>query len=160
MFYPIYEAIKYSLGNALGLKFKADGSADIKRSTGDLHDIQWFNNQYEGVIHDTPILFVEFEPVDLIVATKDINRADIRVRLHLVTQILGESDSSICDLDVIKHETLATQILAHLTSIPIQKDQTSAIYTFTPTSYSHLPKYNSWAVTLITLRTKTILPQY
>ena len=74
-------------------------------------DIQWFNMQYDTTIATDNILLIEFP--DPIVFPQESNQqktGEIRIRIHVVHQILSQHDGSITDSLVTDHDTLAESV--------------------------------------------------
>jgi len=65
-----------------------------------LHEIDWFNNQYElseeeEVIYSCPAAYIEFLPVaDLTSQPRKLQKGSVRFRVHLVTEIYRDDDTS------------------------------------------------------------------
>ena len=70
MYLQLYKAIKRRVADAFGLELDPLTGRVIDTAGSLLKDIQWFNNQYEGVIHVSPSLFIEFGGLDFNRTTK------------------------------------------------------------------------------------------
>lgn len=141
MLKDIYTAIKQQL------------IAEDENST--LKGIEWYNVQYESTIASTPRIFVEFpEPLVIDAISKDARRTGIKIRLHVVTQALTETDGAIPDSVVTAHELTATMVK-------------NAIDHFTPadgctrqmnlSAWQHFHKYKGWMVTFVEFEAKKSL---
>lgn len=101
MFYEIYKSIETAL-------------APVPRLKG----VQWFNMQYESVIAITPVAFVEFPELNTPDhASKDITRIPYRVRIHIVSKVIGGQDGSINGTAIKDNETLALAVKTALSAI-------------------------------------------
>jgi len=78
--------------------------------TGVKH-IDWFNDQYSGIIHTAPAVFIEF-PNPLIFETlnETIQQAPLLVRVHTASKVLSEKDKSINELQVETHFAICNEI--------------------------------------------------
>lgn len=153
MYYTMYKNIKQILAEAFGLTLDPESGIVRPRAEGCLQDIQWFNAQYEGTIHTAPVVFVEFAPLDLSERTKQTDETEIRIRLHVVTEVMDESDGDVWDADVERHERLAHHVVEALTNwrIDFEGKETRPLRV---ARWEHHHKYNGWMVTLIDLKTK------
>lgn len=153
MYYSLYQSIKKYVAEALGLTIdQTNGKVSNSKPKG-LQDIQWFNAQYEEIVHIVPALFIEFAPLVVNRQTKQTATTEISIRLHVVSQVLAESDGDIPDSDVEQHERLAHQILDSLEdrTLTFQEEETRPLRL---TGWTHHHKYKGWMVTLIDLKTK------
>lgn len=66
--------------------------------------IEWFNNQYEGIIHATPAVFVEF-PDELPMGQmgNGVDGADTIIRIHLVSKVLSGQDGQMNADNIREH---------------------------------------------------------
>ncbi|MCD7838848.1 MAG: hypothetical protein LUG65_08050 [Clostridiales bacterium] len=153
MYYELYKSIKQLITDSLHLNVDPDSGQVIGSTPGGIQDIQWFNNQYEGVIHIAPCLFIEFSPLVINRQTKQTNTTDIGIRLHVVSEVVSESDGYIPDSDVLQHEKLAHQALDSVEDKPLTflEEETRSLRL---SGWTHYHKYNGWMVTLIDLKTK------
>ena len=153
MYYELYQSIKRLVADSLGLSVNLDTGEVSAIDPDGLQDIQWFNAQYEGVIHAAPVLFVEFSPLVINRQTKQTRTTEIAIRLHVVSGVMGESDGDIHDRDVYRHEELAKRVLEALEdkSPTFLGEETRPLRL---SGWTHHHKYNGWMVTLIDLKTK------
>ncbi len=103
MFYAIYKTIQTALNTVSGLK-----------------GTQWFNMQYEATITQSPVAFVEFpedNPTDH--ASKDVTRLPFRVRIHVVTKVIGGQDGQVPDIAIQQNEVLAMSVKDALKNIKL-----------------------------------------
>lgn len=136
MFYNLYKALKTAITPIEGVQ-----------------DIQWFNAQYEGIIHIAPCVLIEFSPLVITRETKLTNQTAITIRLHVVSEVISESDNNVSDAQVEEHEALAHQVLDAVDGLrmPFEDSVTRPLQ---QTGWTHNHKYNGWMVTLIDLKTK------
>ena len=153
MYYSLFQSIKTEVAKSLGLVINDQTGKVSNPASAGLQDIQWFNAQYDGIIHIAPALFVEFAPLVINRQTKQTNTTEISIRLHVVSQTVGESDGDVPDSDVGRHEDLAGRILEALEDKPLLflEDETRPLRL---AGWTHHHKYKGWMVTLIDLKTK------
>jgi len=151
MYYKLYKNLRQLIADATGITLGSDGR--VEQANDVLQDIQWFNNQYESTIHAAPVVFVEFQPLDISQLTKQNHSTEIPLRLHVVTQVMNESDNDVSDADVIDHEALAIKVLEAVEGERLTwlEGQTRLL---TLTKWTHYHNYLGWMVTLIELKTK------
>lgn len=151
MYYKLYKNLRQLIADATGITLGSDGR--VEQANDVLQDIQWFNNQYESTIHAAPVVFVEFQPLDISQLTKQNHSTEIPLRLHVVTQVMDESDNDVSDADVIDHEALAIKVLEAVEGERLTwlEGQTRLL---TLTKWTHYHNYLGWMVTLIELKTK------
>ena len=112
MYYSLYKDIKKLIADKFGILLDPETGIVKDAAKSHLKDIQWFNDQYNGVVHTSPVVFIEFSRLDISLETKQTNSTQINIRLHIVTEIMNESDGDVRDEDVLMHEQLAHQVLA------------------------------------------------
>lgn len=153
MYLQLYKAIKRCVACAFGLELDPLTGRVIDTAGSPLKDIQWFNNQYEGVIHTTPALFIEFGGLEFSPATKQALTTSISIRLHVVSEVMSESDGEIRDDDVAAHEQIARKVLQAMEEVklPFENGETRPLRL---ASWTHNHKYYGWMVTLVGLETK------
>ncbi len=118
-----------------------------------LSNVQWFNNQYEGVVGQTPVVYVEFNPLSINKLAKSVTQTEIGIRLHVVTANPGTEEGTIPDELVTDHHLLAGDVADAVESyrLPFEGEVTRPLQL---TGWTALYKYNGWLVTQIDLRTK------
>lgn len=153
MYYELYKSIKQQIADSLGLVIDPDNGQVSGSVPNGIQDIQWFNAQYEGIIHIAPCVYVEFSPLVINRQTKQTNTTDISIRLHIVSEVVSESDGCIPDDDVFQHESLGHQVLDAVEDKPLMflEEETRPLRL---AGWTHHHKYNGWMVTLIDLKTK------
>lgn len=134
MLHDIYTDIKGHLS-------AADEDATIK-------GIEWYNVQYEGSIATTPRLFVEFpDALNFELLSKDgLKRADVKIRLHVVTQAITLADGVIDDSVSADHEAVALWVKEELDRY-VPTNNSCGILRFT--AWQHWHKYRGWMVTFV-----------
>jgi len=137
---PLKKAIAAALANVEGVE-----------------NVQWYNAQYEDerLIAGQGVL-VEFpEPVDFDPVTKSLRLADVQIRLHLYTQVIGDADGYISDTLTDAHEATALQIRDLLNNVSLKKDDGEAISGIMQHSgWQHWHRQRKWLVTWITFTTR------
>ena len=97
MLYEIYTAIMAQL--------------EAADTTNQLKGIEWYNVQYESIIANTPRVFIEFpDAVPFSQVSKDMRRAQLKVRLHVVTQAMPDASGVIKDTTAQAHEATAAMV--------------------------------------------------
>ena len=153
MYYSLYKDIKGRIAENFGLLADPDTGIIIPQEGDRLADIQWFNDQYEGTVHAVPAVFIEFAKLSIAPETKQANNTDILIRLHVVTEVMNESDGDVQDGDVLAHETLAKDVLEAVEGwrFNFEGHETRPLR---PVSWEHHHMFNSFMVTLVGLKTK------
>ena len=153
MYYSLYKDIKGLIAEKFGILLDPETGIVSDASNSRLKDIQWFNNQYEGVIHTSPVVLVEFAALDITAETKQTNSCQINIRLHVVSETRDESDGDMRDGDVLWHEKLARDVLHAVNGyrLDFAEGKTRPLK---QVSWEHYHKYNGWMVTLVGLKTK------
>lgn len=153
MYYSLYKDIKGLIAEKFGILLDPETGIVSDASNSRLKDIQWFNNQYEGVIHTSPVVLVEFAALDITAETKQTNSCQINIRLHVVSETRDESDGDVRDGDIMWHEKLAHDVLDAINGyrLDFEEGETRPLK---PVSWEHYHKYNGWMVTLVGLKTK------
>lgn len=153
MYLQLYKAIKQHVACAFGMELDPLTGMVSDTDESPLKDIQWFNKQYEGVIHTTPALFIEFGGLEFSPTTKQALTTSISIRLHVVSEVMSESDGEIRDDDVAAHEQIARKVLQAMEEVklPFENGETRPLRM---ASWTHNHKYYGWMVTLVGLETK------
>ena len=153
MYYSLYKDIKGLIAEKFGILLDPETGIVSDASNSRLKDIQWFNNQYEGVIHTSPVVLVEFAALDITAETKQTNSCQINIRLHVVSETRDESDGDMRDGDVLWHEKLARDVLNAVNGYRLDFEE-GKTRPLKPVYWEHYHKYNGWMVTLVGLKTK------
>lgn len=123
------------------------------QSVDGLEEVQWYNNQFEGLIGAVPVVYVEFDPLLINKATKMVSQTEIGIHLHVVTEVDGAQAGFISDQLVEEHFALVDEVLECTEGYTLPFDGGSArplqLVGWTP-QY----KYNGWLVTTLDLKTK------
>lgn len=151
MYYKLYKDLRQLIADATGITL--DSSGRVEQANDVLQDIQWFNNQYEGVVHISPVVFVEFSPLSITPLTKQNSTTEIDIRLHVVTEMMNESDNDVSDADIISHEELAEKVADAVEGNKLTFGQ-GTTRPLQVTGWTHYHKYQGFMVTLIDLKTK------
>jgi len=118
-----------------------------------LEDVQWYNNQYEGIIGVAPVVYVEFSPLTINQAVKLTGQTEIGVHLHVVTEVVSENEGDIPDSLVEQHHALADEVLEAVEGyrFPFDDELTRPLQLV---GWTPEYKYNGWLVTKINFKTK------
>lgn len=140
MLYKYYKSIKTTLEQIRGI-----------------NSVEWYNNQYDGTILNDKVVWIEFpEPVAPVEVSKEMLRADIRIRLHVVSRVLQRVDSAIPNAEIIAHETMTTHVLEALRATQLTNDNGDHITTkLRWVNWTHYHKYEGWMVTWIEFAFRT-----
>lgn len=119
-----------------------------------VQDVTWYNQQYEGVIHVEPGVFIEFpDPIVPDPVSKTNKMAPLRIRVHVFSSILSEADGSVPDGQVEDHDNLAENVLNVLDGITLVKDE-KELKVLKMISWQHYHKWSGWMVTFIEFETR------
>lgn len=90
-------------------KFYLSIKAALSPATESLNgDIEWFNDQYSGVIAKAPVVYVEFpEAQEVSEVSKNMTRVPVNVRLHVVSKVITKVDNTVPDVAISDHEMIA-----------------------------------------------------
>lgn len=142
MLYPHYKSIKGRLNaQVAGLK-----------------TIQWFNNQYAGIIHAEPLALIEFpDGMDVNAVSKNTYRTELPIRIHVISRAVSDSDEVIGDNQIEAHDDLVNEVLTALKHfIPASADVVLST-ALAHTRYQTVHEYKGWLVTWLTFTTKKVL---
>lgn len=123
-----------------------------------LEGVEKYNVQYEGSIATTPRIFVAFpEQLQFDQVSKQSRRTPLKMRLHVVTQALAETDGTVSDSISAEHETIALAVM-------------NAIDKFTPvdgvekltspmqfSGWQDFDKYRGWKITFVEFDCRKLL---
>lgn len=140
MLLPIYQSIK----------------SHLKLQVTGLKDVQWFNNQYAGIIHVEPLALIEFPDVlDINEISKTTSRANCTIRVHVISKSITDSDDVISDSQVELHDALVLTITSALQHYaPLTETDIPLGSKLIHTQYQIVHTYKGWLVTLLTFTTK------
>lgn len=131
----MYQALKTALSQVEGLE-----------------NVEWYNNQYEGIMNEKPTVLLEFDPLEIEPVARMAGQTDIGIHLHVVSKACPEGEENILDATVEAHHTLAEEILDTIEGyyLPFDGGTTRPLELvgWTP-QYT----YNGWLVTVINLST-------
>lgn len=118
-----------------------------------LEDVQWYNNQYEGIIDIAPVVYVEFAAIEIDPVARMSGQTDLGIQLHVVTEIVSEREGHIPDSVVEEHQVLAEEIVETLEGLclPFMNETTAPLEL---AGWNSENRYNGWLVTMINLTTK------
>jgi hypothetical protein len=117
-----------------------------------LKGIEWYNVQYESTIANTPRIFVEFpEPLVIDAISKEARRTPVKMRLHVVTQVITGTDGTIPDALVTAHETIALWVKNTIEHFLPANGITTRMNL---TGWQHWHKYKGWMVTFVEFEAK------
>lgn len=126
-------------------------------SIEEVKQIQWFNAQYDGIIHTSPVIFVEFPqklPFDQF--TKLSDRVLLTIRIHIVSAVVPGADNSIPDELIAQHEAIAQAAHQRLNGVFLNfRDVMTEPLKFG--SYEHYHKYKGWMITFLEFSTKVLV---
>lgn len=123
-------------------------------SIEEVKQIQWFNANYDGIIHTSPVIFVEFpEKLPFNQFTKLSDRVLLTLRIHIASAVVPGADNSIPDVLIAQHEAIAWAAVQRLKGAFIQfGDVMTEPLKFD--SYEHYHKYKGWMITFLEFSTK------
>lgn len=140
MLFPFYTSVKSRLQNQVA----------------DLKDIQWYNNQYAGIIHTEPLALVEFpDAVDIVDISKSSCRVDITIKVHVISKAIADSDNAIPDSQVENHEDLVALVKTALKDyVLLDEDDVALGSRLVYRQYRIVQEYSGWLVNHLTFTTK------
>jgi len=140
MLYKYYNAVKTLVGTVASLE-----------------KLEWFNNQYTGIIPQDHVAFVEFpEPLLPEPVSKSMERAELRIRIHVVSRVLQRIDSAIPDAEIQAHETICEAVSDKLRAEVLTYSSAAITSKLRWCGWQHFHKYEGWMVTWIDFVCKTI----
>lgn len=151
MIFELFEQIREKLANAYGITIsngELTPSADSP-----VKDIQYYADQYNGIIHAAPAVFVEIDRLDFSQQTKQTRSTPIHITLHVVTEAASESDNNTPDEAFRAHEAIATKAQQALKdkTLLFEGGETRPLRVKGRQFYA---RYQGWMVTLLELETK------
>lgn len=111
--------------------------------------VQWFSNQYENTIYQSPIVFVEFpDTIDLKAICGNDMCVPCAMRLHVLSSSSSGTDGSVEDQVIIDHEALVMRIIEMLQGkqLPFTYGVTTGV---TPAKYRSIQNITGWQCTLV-----------
>ncbi len=143
MLYDIYTAVKTQIT-------AADEDSEIK-------GIEWYNVQYEGSIANTPRVFIEFpESIQFAMVSKDLRRAPLKLRLHVLTQAISGADGVIADTTAEDHEDIAYLVFQAIDKYTPLKATIALTSPLQLTAWQHFHKHKGWMVTFVEFEGKVV----
>ncbi|MBN1250674.1 MAG: hypothetical protein JXA16_00965 [Bacteroidales bacterium] len=77
--------------------------------------IEYFNDQYSGILHTAPVLFIEFpDALSFETLSKDMQQAAFKARIHTVTKVIQKADKSINEDSVEGHFNICDAVFEKL----------------------------------------------
>jgi hypothetical protein len=118
-----------------------------------LHNVELFNNQYEGTMKSEPSVFIEFDPLEIDPVVRMAGHTDIGIHLHVATKAYDEDNqNTVTDASVASHHSLAEDISDTVDGyyLPFEGGVTRPLEL---ARWMPQYKYNGWIVTVIYLKT-------
>lgn len=144
MLFPIYTAVKSQLN-----------ASDID---GAIKGIEWYNEQYNGTIANTPRIFFEFpDALKFDEISKDARRSPLRIRLHVVTAAIAGTDGAIPDSTAQEHEAIAKLVEGWIDTFIPQENGSNLTSMLRLTGWQHFHKYKGWMVTFLEFTARMML---
>jgi len=115
----------------------------------DVKLVDWFNNQYEGVIHAAPCIFVDFpKPITMGQLRGRVQHGLLTVRIHAVSKVVNRADYSIDPAGIELHEVLVDNIYAVLQQYSATENGSIPIFgTMSRNEVEHHPYNKGWMIT-------------
>lgn len=152
MLFELFDQLRRRLAKAYRLEIDPRGAIEATEES-DVKDIQYFAEQYGGVIHAVPAVFVEIGKLDLAQRVKGRWGMSVGVTLHVVTEVASESDYGTPDLALRRHEELALRATDALEG-EVVEFKGGCSRPLRATGWSFYARYQGWMVSLIDLETK------
>jgi hypothetical protein len=132
MLLPVYNQIKQTLTAITAIKL-----------------IDWFNAQYDGIIHTSPCIFIEFpEQLNFQTLSRDVQQAELKIGIHLVSKVMSAQDKSIDEASIAAHDVNCNEIYKLIQG---KRDNTGDWLQYNSlnrTGYRHYHDLQGWFVTV------------
>ncbi len=132
MLYPVFLNVKAVLLNAIS----------------NVEHIEWFNDQYNGTIHTTPIIFVEFpEELRFQTLAGANQQAELVVRIHVVSKAVANQAGGILPAVLVAHEEINHAVFEALHRLDYIPNGTIVHNALTRVALQHHQYLQGWLVT-------------
>jgi len=121
----------------------------IQNNTTGIKLLDWFNDQYQGIIHTSPAVFIEFpEPLPARTNRFQFQVLDFTVRIHLVNALKTDNSKKF-DINVLKnHEAQTEQIYYALQGFRADYEPQKILFdSLMRTVFEHHHYLKGWLVT-------------
>lgn len=110
--------------------------------------IDYFNDQYSGVLHTAPVLFVEFpEALQFETMGKEMQQALLKVRIHAVSKVMHNADKSISESSLETHFTICNNIWERLQGFRADDGAKTVFNSLARTTFEHHQELEGFMVT-------------
>ena len=90
------------------LKARLEGITGVKH-------IDWFNDQYEGIIHIEPGIFIDFpEPINLETLRGETQQGKLITRIHVYSKVIAMQDKSLNQEAIERHFEIVKEVFRRL----------------------------------------------
>ena len=132
MLYEIYAAIKTQL----------NGVATNENT-------QWFNMQYDGVMHYANGCFIEFpDALQFDDISKSTKQAPLKIRVHVYSKVISTHDG-VEDTSAQAHETFAEAVKTALDKFTPESEGSALSTLMHFRGWQHWHKWKGWMVTYV-----------
>jgi hypothetical protein len=123
------------------IKERLQGIASIKL-------IDWFNDQYGGVIHTEPCLFIEFlNAIEMDTLSGKTQEGEMTVRVHSVSKVLAYKDNRINETAIESHELINKAVYGLLQGYRASNGEALIFNSMMRRRYEHHHYMQGWMVT-------------
>ncbi len=110
--------------------------------------IDWFNDQYAGVIHAEPAIFIEFpDALEFETLRQDVQQAEFTIRIHLASKAIQKQDRTISEDVIETHFNICDKIYYKLQGYRLQEGDMLIFNSLARTNYEHHQYMQGWMVT-------------
>ncbi len=110
--------------------------------------IDWFNDQYSGIIHAEPAIFIEFhKPFRFETLQKTVQQSEFAVRIHLASKAIQKQDKTINESILDTHFAICEEIYHKIQSQRMQEGDMLIFNSLMRTAYEHHQYMRGWMVT-------------
>lgn len=110
--------------------------------------IDYFNDQYSGILHTIPVLFIEFpETLRFETISKQQQQADFKARIHVVSKVMQNADKSIDENSIGQHFTICNDVFFRLQGYRADDGTRLIFNSLTRTVFEHHQEMQGFMVT-------------
>ena len=109
--------------------------------------IDFFNDQYSGIIHAQPGIFIEFhEDLNFETLNFKVKQAELKLRIHIYSKILTDTDKSINEANLETHEAIYNEVVNRLEGYNYKEGDKLLFNSLTEFKYAQEQKVNGWHI--------------
>ncbi|OQY03232.1 MAG: hypothetical protein B6I20_05495 [Bacteroidetes bacterium 4572_117] len=113
-----------------------------------MKQIEYFNDQYSGVLHTAPVLFIEFpDALQFETLDKTTQQALFKVRIHAVGKVMHKADKSISESSLETHFGICNDIWLRLQGFRAEDSGKMTFNSLARTTFEHHQELSGFMVT-------------